>query len=175
MDRAEKKALVADLNAVFQTAGVVVVTRYSGMTVAQMNDLRRQMGAVGATFKVTKNRLTKLALEGTPCADIADLFTGPTALAWSADPVAAAKVATEYAKKNDKFGILGGSMGRTVLDETGVKALAALPSLDELRASLVGMISTPATRVAAVIAAPAAQIARVIGAYADKADQAEAA
>ena len=123
-------------------------------------------------MKVAKNRLAKLALKGTDAEHIADLFKGPTVIAFSNDPVAAAKVAIDFAKTNDKLVILGGAMGRTTLDPDGVKALASLPSLDELSGKLVGMIATPATRIAQVVAAPAAQIARVVGAYAKKSEAA---
>lgn len=172
MDRAEKRELVDELNAVFSTAGVVVVSHYVGLSVAEMTDLRRRMRAVGAGFKVTKNRLAKLALEGTACNTISDLFAGPTAIAYSNDPIAAPKVIAEYAKGNDKLVILGGAMGSTFLDAKGVDALAKLPSLDELRAQLVGLIQTPATRVAGILQAPAGQLARVFTAYADKAEAA---
>jgi len=172
VDRGEKRELVAALNKVFQETSTVVVGHYTGLTVAELTQLRNGMSAAGASFKVTKNRLTKLALDGTPCQPITDLFTGPTAIAYSKDPVAAAKAAVEFAKKNDKFVLLGGVMGGTRLDSNGIKALAALPSLDELRGRLVGMIQTPATRIAGVLQAPAGQVARVIGAYATKGEAA---
>ncbi|MEQ9142733.1 MAG: 50S ribosomal protein L10 [Parvibaculaceae bacterium] len=172
MKRAEKEELVTHLQGVFSNAGVVVVAHYSGLTVAQMTTLRARMSEAGGNVKVTKNRLAKLALDGTPVAGIADYFTGPTAIAYSEDPVAAPKIAAAFAKENEKFVILGGAMGETLLDQNGVKALAELPSLDELRAKLVGMISTPATRIAGVLQAPAGQLARVMGA---KAAQGEAA
>lgn len=165
MDRAEKEALVASMKEVFDDTAVVVVTHYSGLSVAEINDLRARADEAGASFKVTKNRLTKLALSGTPCEPIQDLFAGPTAIAYSDDPVAAPKAMAAFAKENDKLTVLGGIMGETVLDEAGVKALATMPSLDELRAKLVGMISTPATRIAQVVNAPAGQLARVFGAY----------
>ncbi|HAD26943.1 MAG TPA: 50S ribosomal protein L10 [Alphaproteobacteria bacterium] len=168
MDRAQKQEMVTLLNSIFADAGTVVVAHYSGLSVAQMNDLRRQMGDVDAKVKVIKNRLAKLALEGTPCSGISDLFSGPTAIAYSEDPVAAAKAAVSFAKENDKLVILGGAMGETVLDKDGVEALAKTPSLDELRAKLVGMINTPATRIAGVVQAPAGQLARVLSAYAAK-------
>ena len=168
MDRAQKEAVVATLNGVFSNTGVIVVTHYKGMTVQQMGDLRVRMSEAGASFKVVKNRLVKLALEGTDAAEIKDLFAGPTAIAYSDDPVAAPKVVASYAKENDKLVILGGAMGTTVLDPSGVKALADLPSLDELRGKLVGMIQTPATRIAGVLQAPAGQLARVMSAYASK-------
>lgn len=172
MDRAQKEELVSHLNGVFANAGVVVVAHYSGLTVAQMTDLRGKMSEAGGNVKVTKNRLARLALDGTPVAGIADHFTGPTAIAYSDDPVAAPKIAAAFAKENEQFVILGGAMGETLLDQNGVKALAELPSLDELRGKLVGMISTPATRIAGVLQAPAGQLARVMGA---KAAQGEAA
>lgn len=172
MERAEKDALVSTLNGVFANAGVVVVTHYSGLNVAELSDLRVKMSEAGAAFRVTKNRLAKRALEGTPATEISDLFTGPCAIGVSDDPVAAPKVLAEFAKKNEKLVIRGGIMGETVLDETGVKALAELPSLDELRAKIVGMVSTPATRIAQVLQAPGGQVARVISAYAEKGEAA---
>ena len=168
MERAEKRELVTGLNEAFSNAGSVVVAHYAGITVAQMNDLRTKMRAAGGTVKVAKNRLAKIALQGTESEGIVDLFKGQTLVAYSNDPITAPKVASEFAKGNDKLVILGGSMGKTALDADGVKALAALPSLDELRAKLVGMIVTPATRIAQVVNAPAASVARVIGAYARK-------
>lgn len=172
MDRTQKEEVVATLNQVISNAGVIVVTHYQGMTVAQMNDLRVRMSDVGANFKVVKNRLIKLALEGTDAAGITDLFQGPAAIAYSDDPVAAPKIVAGYAKENEKLVILGGTMGSTVLDPNGVKTLAELPSLDELRGKLVGMIQTPATRIAGVLQAPAGQLARVMNAYATKSDAA---
>lgn len=168
MDRVEKQDLVKTLNANLQEVGVVVVTRNLGLTVAQSTDLRAKMRDAGASYKVTKNRLAKLAIEGTPYVAIGDMLTGPTALATSADPVAAAKAAVEFAKTNDRLEIVGGAMGETLLDEAGVKALASLPSLDELRGKLVGLIQAPATKLAQITSAPAGQVARVIGAYAAK-------
>lgn len=172
MDRAEKRELVAELNKVFSETSTVIVGHYSGLNVAELTQLRREMSQVGASFKVTKNRLTKLALDGTQCQPISDLFTGPTAIAYSNDPVAAAKAAVDFARKNDKFVVLGGIMAGTRLDPNGVKALATLPSLDELRARIVGMIKTPATRIAGVLQAPGGQVARVLGAYAKKGEAA---
>ncbi|MFN0190469.1 MAG: 50S ribosomal protein L10 [Aestuariivirga sp.] len=168
MDRAEKKELVATLNEVFKTTSVIVVAHNKGLTVNQVNDLRGKMAQAGATVKVAKNRLAKLALEGTGASGIKDLFTGPTMVAYAADPVAAPKVAADFAKANEKFVVLGGALGSTILDAKAVKALAELPSLDQLRAKIVGMIQTPATRIAGVLAAPGGQIARVINAYATK-------
>ncbi|MCL8385282.1 MULTISPECIES: 50S ribosomal protein L10 [Xanthobacter] len=166
MDRAEKQELVTTLTDVFKSTSVVVVAHYSGLTVAQMSKLRRQMKAEGATVKVAKNRLAKIALEGSDVAHVASLLKGPTVIAYSDDPVAAPKVAVEFAKANDKFVILGGAMGKTALNVDGVKALATLPSLDELRAKLVGLIQAPATKIAQLTTAPAAKLARVFGAYA---------
>jgi large subunit ribosomal protein L10 len=160
--------LVSTLNQVFSDAGVVVVAHYSGLSVAEMTTLRGRMKDAGASLKVAKNRLVKLALKGTDVEHISGLFQGPTVIAYSSDPVAAPKVASEFAKTNDKFVLLGGAMGATNLDSKGVEALASLPSLDELRARLVGMINTPATRIAGVLQAPAGQLARVLGAYARK-------
>ena len=158
--------MVSTLNGVFSNTGVVVVAHYSGLNVAQMTALRSRMKDAGASLKVAKNRLAKLALKGTEVEHISDLFQGPTVIAYSDDPVAAPKVAAEFAKANEKFVVLGGAMGRTNLNAKGVEALATLPSLDELRARLVGMIQTPATRIAGVLQAPAGQLARVFGAYA---------
>ena len=168
MDRAEKKELVADLNDIFKKTSVVVVAHYSGLTVAQMQALRKQMRAAGAAVQVAKNRLAKIALEGTDVASIGPLLKGPTLIAYSDDPVAAPKVAVAFAKDFDKLVILGGAMGPTPLNVDGVKSLATLPSLDELRAKLVGLIQAPATKLAQLSTAPAAKLARVIGAYAAK-------
>jgi large subunit ribosomal protein L10 len=168
VDRAEKQELIGLLQEIFKASGVVVVAHYSGLTVAQMQDLRKQMKQVGATVKVAKNRLAKIALDGTDVATIAPLLKGPTLLAYSTDPVAAPKVAVDFAKGHEKFVILGGAMGRTSLNSDGVKALATLPSLDELRAKLIGLIQAPATKVAQVVNAPAAKLARVFGAYAKR-------
>ncbi len=169
MDRSQKQKLVDSLHDVLAKTELVVVTQQSGLSVADVTNLRRQMREAGAGFKVTKNRLARRALEGTKFAKLAPLFKGPTAVAYSTDPVAAAKVAISYANANDKLTIVGGAMGDTLLDPNGVKALATLPSLNELRAKLVGMLQTPATRVAQVLRAPAGQLARVFGAYANKA------
>ncbi|MGN6551700.1 MAG: 50S ribosomal protein L10 [Pararhizobium sp.] len=168
MERAEKREFVTEMNTVFKNTGSIVVAHYTGLTVAQMNDLRSKMRGAGGTVKVAKNRLAKIALQGTESEGISHLFEGQTLVAYSDDPVTAPKVAVEFAKTNDKLIVLGGAMGTTNLDAEGVKALASLPSLDELRAKLVGMISTPATRIAQVVNAPAGQLARVFGAYARK-------
>ena len=168
MNRSEKTDAVAVLNATLNVSAVVVVTRNLGLTVAQSTDLRNKMRDAGASYKVAKNRLTKIALADTQYAGLSDLLTGPTALATSGDPVAAAKVAVEFAKTNDKLEIVGGAMGGMLLDVDGVKALASLPSLDALRAKLIGLIQAPATKVAQVLVAPAGQLARVFGAYAAK-------
>ena len=168
MDRAEKKEAVAALREVFTKTGVVVVAHYSGLTVAQLQNLRKQARDAGATVQVAKNRLAKIALEGTDVASIGSLLKGPTVIAYSSDPVGASKVASDFAKAHDKFVILGGAMGKTVLDPNGVKALASLPSLDELRAKIVGLIQAPATKIAQVVQAPAAKMARVVQAYASK-------
>jgi large subunit ribosomal protein L10 len=173
VDRTEKRAFVAELNQALSATSMIVVTRNAGLTVAEATDLRRRMRAAGATYKVTKNRLTTLALAGTRFDGIAPMLTGPTALAWAVDPVAVAKTAVEFAKTNDKFVLIGGALGAQTLDADGIRALAELPSLDELRARLVGMISTPATRIAGVLQAPAGQLARVFGAFAKK-DEASA-
>jgi large subunit ribosomal protein L10 len=168
VDRAEKQEQVTSLNAAFKGAEAVVIAHYSGLTVAQLSTLRRQMKKGGAAVKVAKNRLAKRALEGTDVAHIAPLLKGATILAYSSDAVTAPKVAVDFAKANEKFVILGGAMGKTSLDLNGVKALAALPSLDELRAKLLGLLQAPATKIAQIAAAPASQVARVIGAYSRK-------
>ena len=168
MERAEKHEFVTSLNEAFKASASVVVAHYAGLSVAQMNDLRSKMRDAGGTVKVAKNRLAKIALQGTESEGISNLFEGQTVIAYSSDPVTAPKVIVEFAKANDKLVVLGGAMGSTELDVDGVKALASLPSIDELRAKLVGMISTPATRIAQVVSAPAAQLARVMNAYAQK-------
>ena len=168
MDRTEKHAFVASLAAVFAETSMVVVTQNNGLTVAEVTNLRRRMRDAGATFKVAKNRLALLALDGTRFDGIAPMLKGPTALAWSRDPVAVAKVAVEFAKTNEKFVVLGGALGNQMLDVSGVKALSELPSLDQLRAKLLGLIAAPATRIAGILQAPGGQIARVLAAYATK-------
>ena len=168
VERAAKKDAVESLNGLFKTTGVAVVAHYSGLTVAQMQKLRTQMKQAGASVKVSKNRIAKIALEGTDVVAIGSLLKGPTVIATSNDPIAAPKVAVEFAKANEQFVILGGSMGKTVLNPDAVKALASLPSLDELRAKIVGLIVAPATKLATITQAPAAQIARVLSAYAEK-------
>ncbi len=168
VNREEKSELVRSLNALFSEVSLVVVTQYTGLTVEEMTTLRGQMRAAGAHFKGTKNRLTRLALAGTEFEGAGDFFTGPTAIATSVDPVAAAKAVVEFAKKNEKLVIVGGSLGKTVLDVNGVKALATMPSLDELRGKLLGLLQAPATKVAGVAQAPAGQLARVFKAYADQ-------
>ena len=172
VDRAGKNELVAALNVVFKTTKVVVVAHYSGLSVAQMQTLRRQMKHAGAAVKVAKNRLAKIALDGTDVATIAPLLKGPTLIAYSGDPVAAPKVAVDFAKANERFVILGGAMGKTPLNSDGIKALAALPSLDELRAKMIGLIQAPATKLAQLLNAPGTQLARVVQAYADKGEAA---
>ena len=172
MDRATKSELVGTLGEVFKTTTVVVVAHYSGLTVPQMQTLRRQMKQAGASVKVAKNRLAKIALEGSDVASIAPLLKGPTLIAFSGDPVAAPKVAVDFAKGHEKFVILGGAMGKTALNPDGVKALASLPSLDELRAKIVGLVQAPATKVAQLLNAPAAKVARVVQAYASKSEAA---
>ena len=168
MDRDQKTAAVAELNRTFSEVGVVVVTRNLGLTVAQSSVLRGKMRDAGATYKVSKNKLAKIALDGTDYLSLGDMLTGPVGLASSIDPVAAAKVAVDFAKTNDKFEIVGGAMGATTLDVEGVKALATMPSLDELRAKIIGLIVAPATKIATITQAPAAQLARVLSAYAEK-------
>ena len=173
MDRTEKREFVSMLAAVFAETSMVVVTRNDGMTVAQVTDLRRRMRAAGANYKVAKNRLADLALDGTRFDGIMPLLKGPTALAWATDPVAVAKTAVDFAKTNDKLVILGGALGTQTLNADGIRALADLPSLDVLRAQLLGLISAPATQIASIISAPGAGLARVFGAYSRK-DEAEA-
>ena len=172
MDRAAKKELVTELNEVFKASSVVIVAHYAGLTVADMQKLRMQMKQAGAQVKVAKNSLAKIALDGTDAAAVAPLLRGPTVIAYSGDPVAAPKVASDFAKANGKFVILGGAMGKTALNPDGVKALAALPSLDQLRATLIGLIQAPATKIARVINAPATKVARVVAAYAKKGEAA---
>lgn len=172
MDRTQKEELVASFNNAFSEATLVVVTSQNGLSVAQSTELRREMRDAGASFKVTKNRLTRLALKGTKFEHLSDLFKGPTGVAYSDDPVAAARIAVKFADSNDKFVVLGGGLDEQALDVSAVTALAKLPSLDELRGKLVGMIQTPATRIAGVTQAPAGQLARVLSA---RAEQGEAA
>ena len=169
MDRSQKAETVASLNTVFNEVGVVVVTRNLGLTVAQSTALRGKIREAGATYKVAKNRLAKLAIQDTAYVGLGDLLTGPTALASSVDPVAAAKAVVDFAKTTDKIEIVGGSMGSQVLTAEGVKALASLPSLDELRGTLIGLVQAPATKIAQLTTAPAAKLARVFGAYAKEA------
>ncbi len=168
MDRAQKEKVVEDLGQIFSDSGVVVVAHYQGLSVAEMSDLRAQMSEAGASVRVAKNRLAKIALEGKDCAGIDQYLSGQTALAFSEDPVSAPKVAANFAKKNEKLVILGGAMGSTVLDADGVKALAKMPSLDELRGKLVGLLQAPAVQIARVLAAPGTQVARVLQAKAEK-------
>lgn len=168
MDRGQKEQLVASLHELFGQVSLIVVTHQRGMTVAQATDLRRQMLQAGASFKVTKNRLARLALEGTKFQALQPLFMGPTAIAYSADPVAAAKVCVDFASKNESLSILGGALGESMLDSKQVTELAKLPSLDEIRAKLIGVLQAPATKLAGVIQAPAGQLARVLNAYASK-------
>ncbi|MEA3052356.1 MAG: large subunit ribosomal protein [Sphingomonadales bacterium] len=170
MDRAQKSEQVASLKQTFAETSVVVVTRNLGLTVAQSTALRNRMRDAGASYKVTKNTLTLIALEGSTYAPIGEMLTGPTALATSDDPVAAAKVAVDFAKTTDRFEIVGGAMGDTLLDVAGVRALAELPSLDELRAKIIGLIQAPASKIARTINEPGAMLARVIGAFAAKED-----
>ena len=168
MDRAQKSEQISGLAKTLSETSVVVVARNHGLSVAQVTDLRNRMRNAGASFKVTKNRLARIALEGTPYQPLGELLTGPIGFATSTDPVAAAKVAVDFAKTTDKFEVVGGAMGATVLDVNGVKALAELPSLDALRATLIGLINSPATKLAQLANAPAAKLARVFGAYAVK-------
>ena len=172
MDRAAKTELVTQLHGVFQNTGVIVVAHYAGLSVAQMTDYRNRMREAGGSVKVAKNRLAKIALKGTELAEMSDLLTGPTCLSYSEDPIAAAKVAVDYAKTNEKLVIIGGAMGTTMLDANGVKALASLPSLDELRGTLVGLIQAPMVKIVRTVNEPGAQLARVIHAKSAQADAA---
>ncbi|GLQ19029.1 50S ribosomal protein L10 [Maritalea porphyrae] len=172
MDKAEKRELVSSLQDAFNASGSVVVAHYSGLTVADMENLRVQMKQAGGQVKVAKNRLAKLALENADIADFGEFLTGPTVLTYAEDPITAAKISAKFAKTNDKYVVLGGAMGETKLDAANVAALAELPSLDELRAKLAGLVKQPATKVAAVLNAPGGQIARVISAYSTKGEEA---
>ncbi|EEW23894.1 50S ribosomal protein L10 [Rhodobacter ferrooxidans] len=169
MDRAQKEKVVGELDQIFASSGVVVVAHYAGITVAQMQDLRAEMRAVGGSVRVAKNKLARIALEGKPAAKMGDLLTGMTVMAYSEDPVAAAKVADAYAKKNDKFVILGGAMGDTILDPAGVKAVASMPSREELIASIVACIGAPASSIAGAIGAPASNIASILSTIEERA------
>jgi large subunit ribosomal protein L10 len=172
VERSQKEELVATLQHALADTVCVVITHQTGLTVAEVTELRRQMRAAGASFKVTKNRLARRAIAGTKFEQLSPMFTGPTAIAFSRDPVAAAKVAVEFANRNEKLRIVGGSLGERQLDAQGVRSLATLPSLDQLRAKLIGVLQAPAARIAAVLAAPGSQLARVLDAYAKKAGQA---
>ena len=172
MDRAQKEKVVEELGQIFESSGVVVVSRYEGMTVAEMQDLRARMSEAGGSVRVAKNRLAKIALAGRPCESIGDLLTGMTVLSYSEDPVAAAKVIDAYAKDNDKLEVLGGAMGDTALDQAGVKAVAAMPSREELIASIVGCIGAPASNIAGAIGAPASNIASILSTIEEKAEAA---
>jgi large subunit ribosomal protein L10 len=172
VDRSQKEELVASLHRTFAETNLIIVTQQTGMTVAEVSDLRRKMRDAGASYKVTKNRLTRLALEGTKFEALKELFTGPTAVAVSLDPVAAAKVCVAYAKANEKLIIVGGAMGETQLDAQAIQSLATLPSLDQLRGKLIGLLQAPATKVAGVVQAPAAQLARIFSAYSSQGEAA---
>ena len=168
MNRTEKEQLVSELNETFNEAGVLVVAHYKGLTVEEISALRDRVRENGASFRVTKNRLTRLALAGTKFENCAELFTGPTAIAYGEDPVGATKACVQFSKDNDKFSVIGGSIGGDILDNNSLKTLASLPSLDELRAKIISIIQTPATKIAGVVQAPAGQLARVFNAYATK-------
>jgi large subunit ribosomal protein L10 len=167
--RAQKAEVIESLSAMLGSSAVVVVAHYKGLSVPEITELRRSVRAAGGTFRVTKNRLTKRALEGTPYGSLTDLFVGPTAVAVSSDPVAAPKAMVDYARRNDKLAIIGGGLGAQMLDAAAVKALAELPSLDELRARLIAVLQTPAARLVGVLQAPAGQLARVLAARAEQA------
>jgi large subunit ribosomal protein L10 len=171
VERAQKEEMVEDLGQIFAKSGSVVVARYTGLTVAQMTDLRKRFGAVGASFKVIKNRLAKIALDNSGNGAASTMFVEPTGIAYSADPVGPAKVAADFSKTNQKFVIIGGFLGKTVLDENGVKQLATIPSLDELRAQLLGVLGAPATKLARTLNAPAVGLATVLDAYRRKQEE----
>ena len=175
VNRSEKAEAIVELNQIFKDANLMVITRQTGLTVQEVTDLRRKVRAAGASYKVAKNRLTLRALEGTRFTALGSLFKGPTAIAYSKDPVAAAKVISAFAKDNEKLSIVGGALGENMLDVAGVQALAALPSLDALRGKIIGLLQAPATKVAGILQAPAGQLARVFGAYGAKEDSAKAA
>jgi large subunit ribosomal protein L10 len=169
VDRAQKEKVVEELGQIFESSGVVVVAHYEGLTVAEMQDLRGQMREAGGSVRVAKNRLAKIALEGKPAASIAEYLTGMTVFAFSEDPVAAARVMDKYSKGNDKLVILGGAMGETALDQAGVKAVASMPSREELIASIVAQIGAPASNIAGAIGAPASNIASILSTIEEKA------
>ncbi len=173
MNRVEKEEVVAGLNRTFSEAAAVVVTHYRGLNVMEMNDLRGKMREAGSEFRVTKNRLARLALDGTPYAPLAGMFDGPVAIAYSDDVIAPARICVNFAKQNDKLVVLGGAMGATVLDAGAVRDLASLPSLDELRGRIVGLLNAPAAKIAGVLQAPAGQLARVMDAYARSSEAAQ--
>jgi large subunit ribosomal protein L10 len=172
VDRTEKEELVSQMHQVFEDSSIIVVAHYSGLTVAEMGELRTQVRDAGANFKVTKNRLTRLALEGTKFKGLQDLFIGPTAIAYSDDPVAAAKATVNFAKTNEKLVVLGGALGEEILDVNAVKSLATLPSLDEIRGKIVGLLNAPATKIVGVVQAPAGQLTRVISAHSKQSEAA---
>jgi large subunit ribosomal protein L10 len=166
--RATKQEWIDETNGVVKEAGILLIAHYKGLTVAEITDLRGKVRAAGANFKVTKNLLVKRAIAGTNYEKVSHLFKGPTAVAYATDPASAAKALHEFAKKNEKLVLVGGAFGNTVLDKAGIQQLASLPSLNELRAQIIAMLQTPATRIAGVLQAPAGQLARVFGAYAKK-------
>jgi large subunit ribosomal protein L10 len=172
VDRAKKQKLVESLQQEFVRTACVVVTHQSGLSVAEATQLRQQVRGAGASFRVTKNRLAKRALAGTPFEQLTPLFTGPTAIAFSRDPVAAAKVVVQYANRNEKLTIIGGGLAGQQMDAGGVRELASLPSLDELRGKLIGLVQAPAAQLARILQAPAGQVARVLAAYAEKTEEA---
>jgi large subunit ribosomal protein L10 len=162
VDRAQKEKVVEELGQIFESSGVVVVAQYTGLTVAEMQVLRARMRDAGGAVRVAKNKLAKIALEGKPCESMSPLLTGMTVLAYSEDPVAAAKVVEDYAKENQKLVVLGGAMGGTALDAAGVKAVASMPSREELIAQIVSCIGAPAANIAGAIGAPASNIASIL-------------
>ncbi len=168
MNRAQKQVWIDQTNADVAKSAIVIVAHYKGLTVAEITQLRRNVRAAGAGFKVTKNKLAQRAIKGTAYEKVTDLFKGPTAIAYANEPASAAKALSEFAKKNDKLQLVGGAFGDVILDKKAIQQLASLPSLNELRATILCMLNTPATRIAGVLQAPAAQLARVFGAYAKK-------
>lgn len=175
VDRAQKKEMVEDLGQIFNESGSVVVARYTGLTVAQLTELRRRMGAAGAKFTVIKNRLAKIALENSERSSVASLFVEPTGIAYAKDPVAAAKVAAQYAKENEKFVIMGGLLGKNALDPNGIKALATMPSIEEMRSKLLGTLNAPAAKLARTLNAPAVSLVNVLEAHRKKQEEAQEA
>ena len=159
MNKEQKKSYISEMSASFENSEAVLVTHYQGLTVKQLDDLRKQMREHGIQFKITKNRITKIALEKTKCKDLADLFKGPAAVALSEDAISSAKILTKFSKENKNLKILGGIMGKEILDVAAVANVATLPTLDEARAKIVGILTSPAQKIASILLAPASKIA----------------